>query len=162
MKGTLTTELFQEVPEIEFQIGYQYFLCNLSNYTKALFAILKSIKSKLPLLQMMCMTDEYEGLRTITQTLRKLLNNVGANSISELTYQLEIALLNEDVSDVHDRMVNYMNELVDFSDRLEAVLKKIDLNKAVILVEESSMRRFDYQKSLDRIIRAGEDKRDII
>ncbi len=162
MKGTITTELFQEVPEIEFQIGYQYFLCNLSNYTKALFAILKSIKSKLPLLQLMCRTDEYEGLRTITQTLRKLLDNVGASSISELTYQLEIALLNADATDIHNQLVHYMNELVDFSERLEAMLKKIDLNKAAILDEESSMRRFDYKKSLDRIMRSGEDKRDIV
>ncbi len=162
MKRTITTELFQEVPEIEFQIGYQYFLCNLSNYTKALFAILKSIKSKLPLLQLMCRTDEYEGLRTITQTLRKLLDNVGASSISELTYQLEIALLNADATDIHNQLVHYMNELVDFSERLEAMLKKIDLNKAAILDEESSMRRFDYKKSLDRIMRSGEDKRDIV
>ena len=162
MKGTITSELFKEVPEIEFRIGFQYFLRNMNNYTKALMSILKSIKSKLPLLQMMCMTDEYEGLRTITQTLRKLLVNVGATSISESAYQLETALLNEEGKSIHDRLVNYMNELVDFSERLENLIKNIEMNGTAMEQEEVSFRRIDYLKSLDRIIRSSEEERYII
>jgi len=162
MKGTITSELFKEVPEIEFHIGFQYFLGNMSNYTKALMSILKSIKSKLPLLQMMCMTDEYEGLRTITQTLRKLLINVGATSITESTYQLETALLNEEGKVIHDHLVHYMNGLVDFSERLESLIKNIEMNETAIQKEVVSFRRMDYLKSLDRIIRSSEEERYII
>jgi hypothetical protein len=160
--GEITKELFQDVPEIEFHIGYQYFLGNMGNYTNGLLSVLKSIKSKLSLLQMMCMTDEYEGLRTITQTLRKLLVNVGATSITESTYQLETASLNEDNATLHNQVVEYMDALMDFSERLETLIKNIELNRAAIQREEVEMRRFDYIKSLNRIMQSSEEDRRII
>ncbi len=154
MKGTMITELFCEVPELEFHIGYQYFLGNMDNYNKALMSILKSIKSKLPLLQMMCSTQEYEGLRSITQTLRRLLDKVGAISISERTYLLELILLNEDEVAIHKQVTDYRTLLLDFSVRLEKLIKKIDANKAEIEKEELAYNRFNYLKTMDRIMKS--------
>ena len=70
MRGEVTKEMFSCVPEIDFNSGSRYFLGNMDNYTKALLSSLKSIKTKLAILQNMYYTEEYEGLRMITQTLQ--------------------------------------------------------------------------------------------
>ena len=158
MKRTIATELFYDVPEIEFHIGYQYFLGNMNNYTKALMSILKSIRSKLPLLQMMCMSKEYEGLRTITQTLRKLLVNVGANAIADRTYELETILLNEDTTVIHNHVTGYMNELMDFAQRLESLIKKIESMNATGEEEDSPYCRYDYRKTINRILDTSQER----
>jgi hypothetical protein len=57
MRGEVTREMIQCVPEIDFNSGYKYFLGNMENYSKALMSILKSIKSKLPILESMIPPD---------------------------------------------------------------------------------------------------------
>jgi hypothetical protein len=127
MRGETDGIFLDCVPEIDFSYGYRFFLGNMANYSKALMSLLKSIKSKLPILHTMSITEEYEGLRTITQTLRKMLGNIGALGIAEETYQLETVLLNEADSSLQLELKGYINTLVELSNHLELLLKKLDL-----------------------------------
>lgn len=164
MRGEISREMFEGVPEIDFSSGYKYFLGNLENYSKALMSILKSIKSKLPILETMVYTQEYEGLRTITQTLRRMLGNVGAAGLSEATYRLETALLNEDSSAVQQQLNTYIVSLMELSGNLEVLLKKMDVKSmADNEGNNSSFMHYDFTKTKESIkLSAGLLERRII
>lgn len=152
MRGIVTREMFGCIPEIDFNYGNRYFLGNIDNYTQALMSILKSIKSKLPILQTMILSDEYEGLRTIAQTLRKMLGNIGAASMAEATYQLELALFSDESSLLQDQLIIYSNSLMELSDHLEILLKKIDVKNISRNIEEQpSFLNYDFTKTRESI-----------
>lgn len=152
MKGEAIREMFDSVPELDFISGYRYFLGNFENYVKALMSTIKSIKSKLPLLQSMNFTEEYEGLRTITQTLRIMLSNIGANGIAESTYQMETAILNDDIKYIQEQLPYYIISLIELSDHLEELLKKLDVKSIVRCDEErSSHMSYDLTKTKESI-----------
>jgi len=119
-------DLFSLVPEIDFNKGYGYYLHNMDNYAKALLATLKSIKSKLPILRNMIETKEYEGLRMITQTLRRMMATIGGEKIAELSYKLELAFLNEDEG-LNNKLLEYLAALEDLAARMEEVIKKLPI-----------------------------------
>lgn len=149
--------LFNGVPEIDFNIGYRYFLGNLDNYTKALMATLKSIKSKLSLLQMMSNSQEYEGLRLVTQTFRTMLSNIGAVEISEATYQLEAALLNEDRGYLIRNLTGYIYSLTELAENLELLLKEMNMKGSAKENQENScFQRKDFSKTIEGIRRSEE------
>jgi HPt (histidine-containing phosphotransfer) domain-containing protein len=157
MRGEITKEMFECIPEIDFNTGYRYFLGNMENYTKALMAILKSIKSKLPLLQSMYLSEEYEGLRTITQTLRKMLGNVGATALAETSYQLELALFNDDGAFVQDQLSSYIIGLIEISDHLELLLKRMDSKSAEGKeADNNSFLNYDFTKTKESIRRSAD------
>lgn len=152
MKGSISKEMFDCVPEINFNSGYRYFLGNMDNYNRALLATLKSIRSKLLILQSMSISGEYEGLRNITQTLRKMLGNIGATEIAEASYQLETALLNEDMTYVEEQMDTYIFYLMRLSDHLELLLKKMDVKHSAKPEEEQvSFLHYDFTKTKESI-----------
>ena len=152
MRGIVTREMFGCIPEIDFNSGNRYFLGNNDNYTQALMSILKSIKSKLPILQTMMLSDEYEGLRTIAQTLRKMLGNIGATAMAETTYQLELALFGDESSFLQDQLITYVNSLMELSDHLETLLKMIDWKNTTRNIEEQpSFLNYDFTKTRESI-----------
>jgi HPt (histidine-containing phosphotransfer) domain-containing protein len=152
MRGIVTREMFGCIPEIDFNSGNRYFLGNMDNYTQALMSILKSIKSKLPILQTMILSEEYEGLRTIAQTLRKMLGNIGAATMAEATYQLELALFGDEISFLQDQLTTYINNLMELSDHLETLLKKMDLkNTTKNSQEQQSFLNYDFTKTRESI-----------
>ena len=119
--------LFEPLPEIDFHTGYHYYLCNIDNYSKALLSTLKSIRSKLPILKTMANTNEYEGLRMITQTLRRMMSTIGGEMIVELSYQLEKALLNND--DIfEDKLFEFIFTLEDLASRMENLVKRLGVS----------------------------------
>ena len=119
--------LFEALPEIDFNTGYHYYLCNIDNYSKALLSTLKSVKSKLPLLKIMAETSEYEGLRMITQTLRRMMSTIGGEMIVELSYQLEKTLLNND--DIfEDKLFEFIFTLEDLASRMENLVKRLGVS----------------------------------
>lgn len=124
MNEHMIRDLFEPLPEIDFNAGYHYYLSNIDNYSKALLSTLKSIRSKLPLLKIMAKTSEYEGLRLITQTLRRMIATIGGETIVELSYQLEVALLNEDDL-FEEKLFEYLFTLEDLADRMEGLVKKL-------------------------------------
>jgi hypothetical protein len=124
MNEYVIARLFESIPEIDFKKGYHYYLCNIDNYSKALLSTFKSIKSKLPLLKNMAETGEYEGLRMITQTLRRMMSTIGGETIVEMAYQVEMALLNEDES-FEDRLFELLFTLEDLSSRMEELIKRL-------------------------------------
>lgn len=164
MRGIVTPEMFDCVPEINFETGYRYFLGNMDNYTNALVSIFKSIKSKLPILLSMEATYEYEGLRTITQTLRKMLGNIGATDIAETSYQLEQALLNYDLPYLRKHLRFFIIDLSLLTDHLEELLKKMEAaysEKSEF--ENSSFLHYDFTKTKESIkLSSGLLKRKII
>jgi HPt (histidine-containing phosphotransfer) domain-containing protein len=152
MRGEVLREMFACVPEVDFNSGYKYFLQNMENYSKALMSILKSIKSKLPILESMVYSEEYEGLRTITQTLRKMLGNIGAGGLAETSYWLEAALLNDDKADVREQLSSYIVGLSMLSDNLEMLLKKMDIKSMADNDEgNSGFMRYDLTKTKESI-----------
>jgi len=152
MRGIVTPDMFDCIPEIDYNIGNRFFLGNMDNYSKALMSILKSIKSKLPILQSMILSDEYEGLRTITQTLNKMLSNIGATGLAETTYQLEMTLLNEELPRIQDHLTEYIFGLVELSEHLEVLLKRMDIkNTAESKMDQTSFLNYDFTKTKESI-----------
>lgn len=163
MRGEVTQDMFDCVPEIDFHHGYKFFLGNMENYTKALMSIFKSIKSKLPILRLMHQSDEYEGLRTIAQTLQKMLGNIGATGMADLSYQLELALLNENIAYIRDQLDSYIDILEELSDHLESLLKRMDVNNNVKPEEQPSFLNYNFEKTKESIkLSSGLLKRKII
>ncbi len=127
MNERMIKTLFESVPEIDFDTGYRYYLGNIDNYSKALLSTLKSIKAKLPILKAMAETNEYEGLRMITQTLRRMTTTIGGDSIAENSYQLEAAFLNQD-DNFEDKLLEYLFTLEDLAFRMEGLVKKLGVS----------------------------------
>lgn len=156
MRGEVIKEMFECAPEIDFNSGYRYFLGNFENYLKALMSTLKSIKSKLPLLQSMNFTEEYEGLRTITQTLRIMVGSIGASGVADASYQLETALLNDDNQYIREQIPYYIISLIELSDHLEILLKKMDMKSMARADEDnSSFLNKDFTKTKESIKLSG-------
>lgn len=155
MRGIIEQEMFDCTPEIDFNSGYRYFVGNMDNYTVALLSILKSIKAKLPLLENMYYSEEYEGLRTITQTLRKMLSNIGAAGLAEETYQLETVLLNDDATNLQDSLIHYLGSLNEFAEHLELLFKKADVNGSARKNSgQSGFLNYDFTKTKESIKRS--------
>ena len=152
MRGDINKEMFDYIPEIDFNIGYRYFLGNAANYSTALLATLKSIKSKLPLLISMYNSEEFEGLRIIAQTLQKMLSNIGASQLAEASYQLEEVLFTDEVAAIQDQLAQYVANLMELSDHLETLFKSRN-DKGSIITEESnaSMFHYDFTRTKDCI-----------
>jgi HPt (histidine-containing phosphotransfer) domain-containing protein len=152
MGEIMTKEMFDCIPEIDYNTGTRYFLGNMDNYKKALLAILKSTKSKLPILQNMLRNKEYEGLRMIAQTLRRMFTTIGAAGLSEASYQLEISLLNQDENQLQEELSDYIQGLIEFDEHLELLLKQLDVKNINKKVEESiSFRNYDFTKTKESI-----------
>lgn len=152
MRRVLEQGMFDCIPEIDFNTGSRYFLGNIDNYTKALLSTLKSIKAKCPLLETMTFTKEYEGLRTITQALRRMFTNIGAADLAEETYQLETFLLNDGYGLVQEKLIGFINSLAEFSDHLELLLTKVDLSQTTANdPEQSSFLNYDFTKTKESI-----------
>ena len=151
MREFITQEMMDYVPEVDFSLGYRYFLGNMENYTKALLSILKSIKAKLPLLQQMILTDEYQGLRTIAQTLRKMLGNIGATETAEATYRLEVALYDDESTDMQEELCSYVNRLIELSDHLEQLLKLMDAKGPETKNDSKTFLNYDFTKTKESI-----------
>jgi len=157
MGGLVTREMFDCVPEIDFDSGSKYFLGNIRNYTQALLSILKSVKSKLPILQLMMMTQEYEGLRSITQTLRKMFSNIGAAGLAEASYQIEKALLNDGLSANTSLLSDFTDNLVTFAEHLELLFKNVDFKYRTDKKEEASgFMRYDFTKTKESIRKSSD------
>lgn len=150
MKDYTVRNIFYGIPELDFDTGSRYFLGNIENYTKALLSILKSIKAKLPILRSMYQTGEYEGLRLITQTLRLMLYNVGATGLSEMSYRIETALLNDVNGEWRELLAEYILCLEDFDNHLETLLIKLD-RKDISLEEGESYFNYDFTKTKESI-----------
>lgn len=152
MKRIVSQEMFDCVPEINYATGCRFFLGNMENYISALLSILKSIKSKLPILQTMILSEEYTGLRSITQTLRKMMGNIGAMDLPEEAYQIELALLNEDLLYLQEQLPVYAMNLVEFIDHIELLFKAIDIKDVVTKQDDqASFKNYDFTKTKESI-----------
>ncbi len=160
----ITREVFDCIPELEFHVGYRYFLGNMDNYIQALLSILKSIKAKLPILESMYRTGDFTGLRTVTQTLQRMMSNIGAIDIAELSYQLEHTLFNEQENELKEALDQYIRYLYRFSDHLEGLFQELDMkNIARMSEEQSSFFKYDFTKTKESIkLSAGLLERKII
>jgi HPt (histidine-containing phosphotransfer) domain-containing protein len=147
--------MFDCVPEIDYDSGNKYFLGNIQNYTQALLSILKSVKSKLPILHSMMMTQEYEGLRSITQTLQKMFTNIGAGRLAEDSYQLEKALLNDELD--ADTLSDYTRNLITFAEHLDLLFKNINfIHRNDKKKDDSGFMNYDFSKTRESIRKSSD------
>lgn len=143
--------IFSLVPEIDFNVGYHYYLCNFDNYCRALLSTLKSIKSKLPLLRNMVETKEYEGLRMITQTLRRMMGSIGGGLVAESCYQLEVAFLNQDDTFNHT-LAEYLIDIEDLASRMEELVKILGIQHVKSSIDnQDSYFKYDLAKTRESI-----------
>ncbi len=157
MRGSKLREMFECVPEIDCDSGFRYFLYNIPNYSRALLSILKSMKSKMPIMNLMLQTGEYEGLRSITQTLQKMFNNIGAFGLAEASYELETSLLKNEPNIMPDLLLTYLDRLVMFSQHLELLFKATDFkNTSVIEEDVASYFNYDFTKTKESIKRSSD------
>ncbi|MBH1940385.1 hypothetical protein I5677_05675 [Mobilitalea sibirica] len=164
MKEVTEKKIFDCIPEIDFNSGYRYFLGNIENYSRALLSILKSVKAKLPILKTMARTEEYEGLRMIAQTLRRMMSNIGAHGIADMAYQIEMSILNQENTVLGLQLSDYIDCLYEFSEKLEILLKKLDINNNSRNSEDqASFLNYDFTKTKESIkLSAGLLERKII
>lgn len=157
MEDSKILGMFECVPEIDFYLGYRYFLGNIQNYSRAILSILKSIKSKMPIMNLMLQTGEYEGLRSITQTLQKMFSNVGALGLEEASYQMEKALMNDELSAKPELLADYLESLVLFAEHLELFFKSADFKNTPKLEEvATSYFNYDFTKTKESIKRSSD------
>lgn len=142
--------LFGQLPEINFIAGYRYYLGNIDNYAKALLSILKSIKSKIPILKTMIESGEYEGLRTITQTLRRMMSTIGGETIADFAYEMESALLNND-SMLDDKLIEFVFTLEDLASRMEEVIKRLGVYSRDDKNRNASYFNYDFSRTKESI-----------
>ena len=71
-------------------------------------------------------TKEYEGLRMITQTMRRMMSGIGGAIIVDLSYNLELALLNQEDT-LNDTLIEYLTNLEDLASRMEELVKKLGM-----------------------------------
>ncbi len=146
----ITRELFDDLPEVEFSVGYHYFLGNINNYIFGLLATLKSVKAKLPILETIYNAREYEGLRTLTQTLYRMMNQIGAKDIAMQSYELETALLNQE-DRCQELLEDYIDTLEQFLVHLEQLLMKLDMKSLQKKQEQVSYFNYDFTKTKESI-----------
>lgn len=152
MNGYYSSKKSDKISDINFYRGYRYFLGNMDNYKKALLATNKSVKSKISLLQAMIRTGEYEGLRSIVQTLRIMMNNIGADGLSEMSYKIEVILLNEEYDILHDILKAYQQHLEEFITELLPMLIDFDnLNDFAVNTDQNSFLNYDFTKTHESI-----------
>ena len=144
-------DIFALVPEIDFDSGYHYYLGNFDNYCRAILSTLKSIKSKLPLLRIMVETREYEGLRMITQTLRRMMVSIGGVSVAESCYQLEVSFLNQEDTFVNS-LTEFLLDLENLASRMEELIKMLGIqhHKSPIEIQDSYF-KYDLAKTRESI-----------
>lgn len=150
MNEEMIKKLFYPLPEIDFNTGYHYYLCNIDNYSKALLSTYKSIRSKLPLLKVMAETSEYEGLRMITQTLRRMMSTIGGETIVELAYQLELAYLNEDDL-FENKLFEFLFTLEDLASRMEELVKQLGFSHMKGSRKLDSYFSYDFTRTKESI-----------
>lgn len=142
--------LFELLPEIDFNTGYRYYLCNIDNYSKALLSTLKSIRSKLPILKTMAETSEYEGLRMITQTLRRMMSTLGGETIADLSYQLEMYYLNNDDL-FEDKLFEFMFTLEDLASRMEDIVINLGFSNMKGRDKKESYFNYNFARTKESI-----------
>lgn len=150
MNEEMIKKLFYPLPEIDFNTGYHYYLFNIDNYSKALLSTYKSIRSKLPLLKVMAETSEYEGLRMITQTLRRMMSTIGGETIVELAYQLELAYLNEDDL-FENKLFEFLFTLEDLASRMEELVKQLGFSHMKGSRKLDSYFSYDFTRTKESI-----------
>lgn len=149
-------DLFALVPDIDFSTGYQYYLYNMDNYAKALLATLKSIKSKIPILKAMLDSNEYEGLRTVTQTLRRMLTTIGGEQVADMSYRLEISFLNDD-KDFRDNLYDFLIALKELAAGMEELIKRLEqYNIKVSEDKRTSYFNYDFSRTKESIRRISD------
>lgn len=152
MREAIPQELLNLIPEIDFDAGYRYFVGNMDNYLNALMSTLKSVKSKLPILEHMRVTDEYEGLRTIAQTLRRIFCNIGAHALGEASYNVEVVLLNGDTGQIREELTGYLAGLKTLSGHLELLFQNINVKSyAQKEAGSASFLNYDFTKTKESI-----------
>lgn len=152
MREAIPRELLSLVPEIDFDAGYRYFVGNIDNYLSALMSTLKSIKSKLSILQYMRQSDEYEGLRIITQKLRVMFSNIGAHALGEASYQIEAVLLNGNILKIRETLTEYLESLENLTEHLELFFQKVDVKSMTRKKEGSAtFLNYDFTKTKESI-----------
>lgn len=150
MNNYVSQDIFECIPELNYNAGLKYYLGNMDNYIRALLAILKSMKSKLSIMETMVRTEEYEGLRMILQTLRRMLSSVGASEVSDSTYQLERTLLN-DIKHLKYELQEFIDEISIFTEHLEALLKQLDVKQLGKKEESVTLGSYDFTKTMESI-----------
>lgn len=157
MRGKSEIEvMFDCVPEISFDLGFRYFLGNIENYSRALLSTLKSMKSKMPIMYLMLQTEEYEGLRSITQTLQRMFSNIGASGLAKASAELELSLLNASAEIMTECLTDYLEQLVHFSEHLEQLFKGHALWNTSSMEEAPSHFRYDLTKTKESIRRSSD------
>jgi HPt (histidine-containing phosphotransfer) domain-containing protein len=160
MKLLILKEKFLDIPEIDVEKGFRYCVGNLTNYKKSLLIAIKSVKAKLPLMHSMLKSNETDGLRIIAHTLIKVMDTIGADSLSQQALELETAALNNQEKETHNLLSEYILTLENFISRLETVVRSIDGTETLEEIGTSNM-NYDFTKTKE-LLRNEYSKRNII
>lgn len=115
-----------QISHIDVEAGLKVSVGSLTNYKKALFVALKSIRGKLPIIFSMVDYKEYDGFITIASTLSRICMNVGAKGVGRMTEELQTAALNGNYSVVADKLPKLGRELEALLTELEEALRVMD------------------------------------
>jgi hypothetical protein len=86
----------------------------------------------------------------ITQTLRRMMSTIGCDTVVDLSYQLEMALLNDDES-FEDRLFEFLFTLEDLSSRMEELVKQLGFSHMKERMKQDSYFNYDFSRTKESI-----------
>lgn len=161
MKLCTLQEKLNNVPEIDVEKGFRYCVGNISNYKKSLLICIKSVKAKLPLLHSMLNSNETDGLRIIVHTLIKVMDTIGAETLSRQALALETSILNNNMDETYNQLSEFIVTLESFISRMEVAVRTIDGKDVMEETPITSNMNYDFTKTKE-LLRQEYSKRNII
>lgn len=147
-------QLFEQAPELNYEVGFKYFLGNFDSYKRGLLSCIKSIQHKLPILLDMLENDDYTGLGVITKNFHKIMTNIGAIEIATISYKLEVMELNSSNDDISALLEEYIDKLNELSLHMKAMLQvwnKVSLHTILELSKGYQNYQDDYLMNVARL-----------
>ena len=126
MKNYFYSDRCEGFSHIDVDAGLRASVGNLANYKKALFAALKGIRGKLPIIFGMIDSNEYDGFVTIASTLSRICTSIGAAGIGEEIEYLQNTALNRNTAELKVSLPRLGRELEQLLTELEELLREMD------------------------------------
>ena len=126
MKKYGYSEDYDAITNIDVDAGLRVSVGSFANYKKALFAGLKSIRGKLPIIFSMIDYKEYDGFVTIAGTLSRICKSIGAGAIAADIDTLQVYALNGNAAVLETELPKLGRELEKLLTDLEELLRIMD------------------------------------
>lgn len=145
-------EVLEQVEELDVELGLSHLANQMDNYIKVLKATFENIQLAVKRLQQLNASQALvSSMKIEFHSLKGVLINIGAVSLSEQSHLLELAAGNQDEEYVKGKIQSYLDTISKFAMKLQSALKKYGVKEykedTYIPMEEE-----DYAMFMDDLI----------